>query len=65
MLRDGTTVDLQHAHAYCTVTRLLGEGLQGWVYAVSVDSIVDAPEYALKWYKPGFDTPASGRCSTG
>jgi DNA-binding helix-hairpin-helix protein with protein kinase domain len=56
MLQLGARVDLHNAHTSCTVTRSLGEGAQGHVYAVSVDSLAGAPEYALKWYKPGFDT---------
>ncbi|MEJ7707561.1 MAG: hypothetical protein WKF82_10020 [Nocardioidaceae bacterium] len=39
------------------MTRLVGEGAQGKVFAVSVDTTAGTREYALKWYREGFGTP--------
>lgn len=52
----GTTVQLRHLRTPCLVTRLVGEGAQGRVFAVSLDVAGRTHEYALKWYRTGFAT---------
>lgn len=58
MLEVGDTIALQNAPNPCVVTGSLGEGSQGRVYAVDVELAGGTHRYALKWFKPGYDTPA-------
>jgi DNA-binding helix-hairpin-helix protein with protein kinase domain len=58
MINVGSDVQLMHARTAGTVARLVGEGAQGRVFAIAIDTADGSREYALKWYRNGFATPA-------
>jgi serine/threonine protein kinase len=58
MINVGSSVQLLHAHTAGTVARLVGEGAQGRVFAIVIETADGPREYALKWYREGFATSA-------
>lgn len=53
LLREGQQLFLPPAVEPCTVGRFLGGGTQGEVY----HALLGNQDWALKWYRPGFDGP--------